>query len=74
MLGFLAKGLKKIFGTKSDKDLKLLYPYIDKINTEFQKLSSISDQELRNKTALFKEKISSKTKEVSDQIQSLKDE
>ena len=46
MLGLLGKGIKKIFGTKSDKDLKLLYPYVDKINSEFDKLSSISDDSL----------------------------
>ena len=34
MLGLLGKGIKKIFGTKSDKDLKLLYPYVDKINSD----------------------------------------
>ena len=67
MLGLLGKGIKKLFGTKSDKDLKLLYPYVDKINSEFNKLSSISDQELRDKTVSFKEKISANTKKVSDQ-------
>ena len=74
MLGLLGKGIKKIFGTKSDKDLKLLYPYVDKINSEFDKLSSISDQELRDKTVSFKEKISANTKKVSDQIKSLKED
>ena len=74
MLGLLGKGIKKLFGTKSDKDLKLLYPYVDKINSEFDKLSSISDQELRDKTVSFKEKISANTKKVSDQIKSLKED
>ena len=57
MLGFLSKGLKKILGSKSDKDLKELYPYIKKINDEFDMLSEISDQELRNKTKYFKDLI-----------------
>ena len=74
MLGLLGMGIKKLFGTKSDKDLKLLYPYVDKINSEFDKLSSISDQELRDKTVSFKEKISANTKKVSDQIKSLKED
>jgi len=74
MLGFLGKGIKKIFGTKSDKDLKLLYPYVEKINNEFGKLSSISDQELRAKTSLFKERIIKATKSLSDQIESLKEQ
>ena len=37
MLGLLGKGIKKLFGTKSDKDLKLLYPYVDKINLLIRK-------------------------------------
>ena len=74
MLGLLGKGIKKIFGTKSDKDLKLLFPYVEKINIEFERLSSISDQELRDKTSFFKQKISETTEDFSNQIDSLKKE
>ena len=41
MFGFL----KNILGSKSDKDLKDLYPMVDKINSEFDKLKSISDDD-----------------------------
>ena len=73
MLGFLSKGLKKILGSKSDKDLKELYPYIKKINDEFDMLFEISDQELRNKTKNFKDLINSALKSSSKQIKSLKE-
>ena len=53
MFGFL----KNILGSKSDKDLKDLYPMVDKINSEFDKLKNISDEALRNKTDLFKKQI-----------------
>ena len=53
MFGFL----KNILGSKSDKDLKDLYPMVDKINSEFDKLKNISDEDLRNKTDLFKKQI-----------------
>ena len=46
----------------------------EKINNEFGKLSSISDQELRAKTSLFKERIIKATKSLSDQIESLKEQ
>ena len=63
MFGFL----KNILGSKSDKDLKDLYPMVDKINSEFDKLKNISDDELRNKTFEFKEIIQNNLKE-SDQV------
>ena len=72
MLGFLSKGLKKILGSKSDKDLKELYPYIKKINDEFDMLSEISDQELRNKTKYFKDLINSALDISSKEIELLK--
>ena len=37
MFGFL----KNILGSKSDKDLKDLYPMVDKINSEFDKLKNV---------------------------------
>ena len=61
MFGFL----KKILGSKSDKDLKEIYPLVDKINTEFDKLKGISDEDLRGKTESFKLKIKESLKAVS---------
>ncbi len=68
MFGFL----KKILGSKSDKDLKEIYPLVDKINTEFDKLKDISDEDLRGKTESFKIKIKESLKETDDEIKSLK--
>ena len=73
MLGFLSKGLKKILGSKTDKDLKELYPYIKKINDEFDMLSEISDQELRNKTKYFKDLIHKALEFTLKEIESLKE-
>ena len=49
MLGFINKGIAKVFGTKSDRDIKELTPYVNLINEEFQQLVAISDDDLRNK-------------------------
>ena len=68
MFGFL----KKILGSKSDKDLKEIYPLVDKIKTEFDKLKGISDEDLRGKTESFKLKIKESLKETDDKIKSLK--
>ncbi|MBG16249.1 MAG: preprotein translocase subunit SecA [Crocinitomicaceae bacterium] len=51
------KIVKKLFGDKSQKDLQELLPVVELINSEFQKLSSITDDQLRAKTADFKTRI-----------------
>ena len=72
MLSFLNKGLRKILGSKSEKDLKKLQPYVNKINDEYNLLSKISDQDLRNKTKYFKEKINKELEQTSEEILNLK--
>ena len=47
MLGLITKGITKIFGTKSERDIKEILPYVDKTNEEFEKLSTLSNDQLR---------------------------
>ena len=68
MFGFL----KKILGSKSDKDLKEIYPLVDKINSEYDKLNTISDEDLRSKTQEFKLKIKNSLIETEEEINNLK--
>jgi len=50
MLGFLTK----IFGgSKSQKDVKVLMPIVEKTNEFFQQYQSLSNDELREKIHLF---------------------
>ncbi|AWW31026.1 preprotein translocase subunit SecA [Echinicola strongylocentroti] len=74
MLDFITKGLTKVFGTKSDRDIKELYPFVGTINAAFDKLSSITDEELRNKTIEIKGVVNSELKSFDDNIASLKGE
>lgn len=71
MLDLVTKGITKIFGTKADRDLKELMPYIGKINAEFDKLSAITDDQLRGKTAEFKDRIAAATANIDKEIASL---
>ncbi len=71
MLDLVTKGITKLFGTKADRDLKELMPYIGKINGEFDKLSTITDDELRGKTAEFKERIATATQDIDKEIAAL---
>ena len=45
--------LKVFLGDKSGKDLKKLTPLVDEINNHFDKISSISNDQLRNNTIEF---------------------
>ena len=71
MLDAITSGIAKIFGTKADKDIKAVRPYVQKIDEEFKKLTSISDDELRNSTVELKEVIASKLKHIDDELASL---
>ena len=57
MLDFITKKISKIFGTKSDRDLKEIQPILNNILAEFPKLAKISNDDLRGKTLEFKKRI-----------------
>ena len=65
--------LGKLFGNKYDKDVKEITPLVDKINEEFSKLSSLSNNELREKTTDFKKQTSDFISEEKSKIETLKE-
>ena len=64
--------LGKLFGNKFDKDVKEITPLVVKINEEFSKLSSLSNNELREKTTEFKNQIYDFISEEKSKIETLK--
>ncbi|MGM0480008.1 MAG: preprotein translocase subunit SecA [Bacteroidota bacterium] len=66
--------LKKLLGDKSDKDQKRYQPIIDKVNEIYASLSSLSDDELRGRTATFQAQIHERTKDLEEEIESLNDQ
>jgi len=71
MIGILNKAISGIFGSKSDRDLKELNPIADKVKAEFPALASLSNDELRNKTQLFRDRISDHIKGIEAEISEL---
>ena len=49
--------VKKVFGTKNDRELKKLQPIVVAINELEPAVSSLTDEQLRNKTNEFRERI-----------------
>ncbi|RMD49025.1 MAG: preprotein translocase subunit SecA [Ignavibacteria bacterium] len=64
--------LKKVFGDKNTKVLKQLWPIVDQINEEYEKIKDYSEDQLRAKTAEFKEKLNRETEELRNRIEELK--
>ncbi|MFI5188114.1 MAG: preprotein translocase subunit SecA [Chitinophagales bacterium] len=55
-------------GSKSEKDVKKLTPFVAKINHHFASYQSITNDELRNKTSEFRQRIQEHLKEIDAQI------
>ncbi|MDD5597202.1 MAG: preprotein translocase subunit SecA [Victivallaceae bacterium] len=63
MLGYI---LKKVFGTKSERDLAKMKPLVEKVNRLEDELQKLSESELKAKTGEFKERL--KNGETLDDI------
>ncbi|CAL7899481.1 preprotein translocase subunit SecA [Fusobacterium necrophorum] len=53
----IANLLKAIFGTKNEREIKRIQKTVAKINALSDEYSSLSDEELRKKTEIFKERL-----------------
>lgn len=67
MLKFIAK----IFGTKSEKDIKRIMPLVEQTKLEYEKLKNISHDDLRNETTKIQETINQHLKAIDDQLKAL---
>ena len=49
--------IEKVFGTHSEKELKKIYPIVDKIEALDETMQGLSDEKLKAKTTEFKERL-----------------
>ncbi len=49
--------ITKIFGTHSERELKRIYPLVDKVESYREAMGALSDEELKNKTKEYKERL-----------------
>ncbi|WP_372767901.1 preprotein translocase subunit SecA [Lutibacter sp.] len=66
--------LKIFVGDKKKRDLALLQPIVTKVNAFDQEITNLTNDQLRDKTGYFKQKISDSTLEFSSKIDELKAE
>lgn len=64
--------LAKLFGNKSQRDLKELTPYVSKINKEYERIQQLSNDELRARTTAMRQEIQDYVQEERNKINELK--
>ena len=65
---------KKLFGTKAERDMKGLQPILDKILAVYPSIDALSNDELRARTDVLREKIRLVEKPFEDRIAEIKEQ
>ncbi len=68
------KALKKLFGSKQDRDVAMYQPVVAKINDIYAGLSSLSNDELRNRTDDFRARIADYLADIDNELKSLNEQ
>lgn len=67
----MLKLIAKIFGTKSQKDIKRIMPLVEQTKIEGENLMGISNDELRNETRKIQDIINQELRDIDSQLQAL---
>jgi preprotein translocase subunit SecA len=68
----MANFLSKLFGTKSDRDLKEVKPYLDATLKIYPEIQKLSNDQLRAKTIEFKERIRKEVESEENELATLR--
>jgi len=60
-------------GSKHEKDVKLMRPIIDEINSIFSGLSSLTDEQLRGKTQEFKDRVEASVESLRAEVEAIRE-
>ena len=66
--------IQKVFGTKYDRDLKKLWPMVERINGLCASYAPLSEAELRGKTIEFRQRLRDATAEFTVQLDGMRHE
>ncbi len=72
MLDKITGLLTSIFGTKSERDLKKIWPTVEKIKSYEDEVKALSDEELKQKTESFRQQIREATAEIDEDIKAVR--
>jgi len=71
-MGLIDKIVQKIFGSKSERDIKEIMPIIEKIHQEYEQIKVLSHDELRALSARLKDEVRSSFADKEKEIERLK--
>ncbi len=71
-MAFVTKILGKILGNKSERDIKEITPIVNQIKEEFERITKLSNDGLREESAKLKRIIAERVKPEEDEIAALK--
>jgi preprotein translocase subunit SecA len=66
--------LTNVFGTRHERERKRVQPIVNAINEEYERLQSVSEEELRGQTARFRERIRDATGELEARVAELREQ
>ncbi len=72
MFGFIGKSLKKVFGTKHERDVAAYVPVLEQIHKATEALLPLSHDELRHKTIEFRARIAEYLSEINEEIRTIR--
>ena len=72
-MSFIDNTLKKLFGNKSDRDLRELQPILTQIKGEYENIKKLDNDGLRAETQRLKERIKEYVKSEQNEISALKE-
>ncbi len=64
--------VKKLFGDQHSKEIKRILPLVQKINEHFEEYQNLTDEELKGKTAEFKQRIKEGNEDIEKEIADLR--
>ena len=65
--------LSKVFGTRHERERKRVQPIVDEINQHFERLQSVSEDELQAQTLKFRQVLRDRTDEFERRVAELKE-
>ena len=68
----IADILKKVFGSKSDRDMKAIRPILDKVLAAYPEIDALSNDELRARCTALRQQIADVEKPFEDRIAEIK--
>ena len=70
-MGFLDV-LSKLFGNKSQRDLKEITPWVERIKAVYPEIDALSNDELRERTAQLRQRIQEYVAKEREEVASLR--